>query len=183
MYAHGAYSTAIGDARVIRASTRGQGDEVRGQVAPALDLERIPRAKQVRLLLLVLEEVNDEVDNRRRCVQVAVERVPDGRDEIARAGLGRRVVAQGELDARNGAGGVCCESAQAREYRRIASWEKEVGINSAWMWIERDVLGNNWVQRWWWRWCLLPAGLGRSVIRISLCGQVCAKGAGTAVQA
>ena len=121
MYARGAHTPAIGNARIIRASTRGQGDEVRGQVAPALDLESIPRTEQIRLFLLVLEEIDNEVNDRRRCVEVAVEGVPDGRDEVARARLRRGVVAQGELDGRNGAGGVCCESAEAREYRHITS--------------------------------------------------------------
>ena len=93
VYARGAHTAAIGNPGIIRASTCRQGDEVRGQVVPALGLERIPRTEQIRLLLLVLQEVNDEVDDRSRCVEVAVKRVPDGRDEVARTGLGRRVVA------------------------------------------------------------------------------------------
>ena len=48
----------------------------------------------------------------------------NGGDEVARAGLGRDVVAQGELDARDGGGGVCRESAQAREDRCMTSLEK-----------------------------------------------------------
>jgi hypothetical protein len=58
-----ARDAAIGYARIIRARTCGQGDEVRGQFAAVLGLERIPRTEQVRLLLLVLEEVDDEAND------------------------------------------------------------------------------------------------------------------------
>jgi hypothetical protein len=49
--------------RIIRASTRGQGAEVRRQVAAALDLERIPRTEQVRLLLRTSMSSSSTVDN------------------------------------------------------------------------------------------------------------------------
>ena len=78
---------------------------------PALDLEIVPRAEQGRLLLLVLKKVDDEVHDRRGCVEVPVKDAPDGRDEVARARLGCYVVAQGELDARDGVGGMWCEIA------------------------------------------------------------------------
>jgi hypothetical protein len=117
MCARGAHGAAVGDTRIIRASSRGQGDEVRRQVAAALVLKRIPSIEQIRLFLLVFEEVNNEVDDRRCCVKIAIESIPDGRNEITRPGLGRRVVAQGELNACDGAGGVLSESAQPREYR------------------------------------------------------------------
>jgi hypothetical protein len=81
MCARGAHSAAIGDTRIIRASSR---DEVRRQVAAALVLKRIPSIEQIRLFLLVFEEVNNEVDDRRCCVKIAVESIPDGRDEITR---------------------------------------------------------------------------------------------------
>jgi len=114
---------------VIRAGARGEDDQV-WELAAALDLERVPRTEQVHFLLLVLEKVDDEVDGRCCCVELAVERVPDGGDEVARARLGSGVVAQGELNARDGIGGVPRESAQAREYRRITSLEKRE--SSAW---------------------------------------------------
>ena len=128
MSARGAHNAAIGDACVIRASSRGQGDEVRWQVAATLVLKRIPSIEQIRLLLLVFEEVNNEVDDRCCCVKIAIESIPDDRDEITRPGLGRRVVAQGKLDACDGIGGVLGESAQPREYRCKTSWEKEVSV-------------------------------------------------------
>ncbi len=106
----------VGDSGVIRAGARGKDDQV-WELAAALDLERVPHAKQVRFLLLVLEKVDDEVDDRCCCVELAVERVPDSGDEVTRAGLGRGVVAQGELDARNGVGGVPRESAKGRSER------------------------------------------------------------------
>lgn len=149
MCARGVHSAAIGDTRIIRTSSRGQGDEVRRQVAAAFDLKRIPSIEQIRLLLLVLEEVNDEVDDRRCCVKIAIESIPNRRDEITRPGLGCRVVAQGQLDACDGTGGVLCESAQPREYRRITSWEKQLVFGGAQVWIERDVLSSDGVHRLW----------------------------------
>src|SRR6266699_7286625 len=104
MCARGAHSTAIGDTRIIRASSRGQ--ELWRQVAGALILKRIPSIEQIRLFLLLFEEVNDEVDDRRCCVKIAIKSIPDGRDKITRPGLGRRVVPQGQLDACDCTGGM-----------------------------------------------------------------------------
>jgi hypothetical protein len=143
MCTRGAHSAAIGDTRIIRASSRRQ--EVRRQVAEALVLKRIPSIEQIRLLLLLFEEVNDEVDDRRCGVKIAIESIPDGRDEIARPRLGRRVVAQRELDACDGTG-VLCEGAQPREYRCITPWKKLV-FGSAQVWIESDVLSSDGVHR------------------------------------
>ena len=114
----------VGHSSVIRAGARREDDQV-WELAAALELERVPRAQQVRFLLLVLEKVDDKVDDRCCCVELAVERVPDGGDEVARAGLGRGVVAQGELNTRDGVGGVPRESAQAREYRCITSLARQ----------------------------------------------------------
>ena len=114
MCARAAHSAAIGDTRIIRACSRGQGYEVWRQVAPAIILKRIPSIKQIRLLLLVFEEVYDEVDDRRCCVKIAFESIPNGRDEITCSGLGCRVVTQCELDACDSIG-MLCESAQPRE--------------------------------------------------------------------
>lgn len=61
--ARGAHNASISDTRIIRACTRGHGDEVWRQVAAALSLERVPCTEQVRLLLLVLEEVDDEIND------------------------------------------------------------------------------------------------------------------------
>ncbi len=124
MCARTAHSAAVGDTCIIRASSRGQGDEVRRQISAALVLKRIPSIEQISLLLLVFEEVYDEVDDRRCCVKIAIKSIPDDRDEITCPGLGRRVVAQGELDACDCIGGVLCESAQPRENFCITSWEK-----------------------------------------------------------
>jgi len=129
MCTRSAHSAAIGDTRIIRASSRGQ--EVWRQVAGALILKRIPSIEQIRLFLLLFEEVNDEVDDRRCCVKIAIESIPDGRDEITRPGLGRRVVAQGQLDACDCTGGMLRECAQPREYRCITSWEKKLVFRSA----------------------------------------------------
>jgi hypothetical protein len=49
--------------RIIRASTRWQGAEVRRQVAAALDLERIPLTEQVHLLLRTSMSSSSTVDN------------------------------------------------------------------------------------------------------------------------
>jgi hypothetical protein len=142
----------VGDSGVIRAGARGEDDQV-WELAAALDLERVPRAEQVRFLLLVLEKVDDEVDDRCCCVELAVECVPDGGDEVAHAGLGRGVVAQGELDARDGVGGVRRERAQAREYCCITSLEKR---ESTWatrrhVWRQRrNILCSDRVHRRWW---------------------------------
>ena len=121
--------TWVGDSGVIRAGARGEDDQV-WELAVALDLERVPHTEQVHFLLLVLEKVDNEVDGRCCCVELAVERVPDGGDEVARARLGSGVVAQGELDARDGIGGVPRECVQVREYRCIMSLEKRE--SSAW---------------------------------------------------
>jgi hypothetical protein len=126
MCARGDHSATIGNTRIISAGRRGQSDEIRRQVAAALVLKRIPSIEQIRLFLFVFEEVNDKVDDRRCCVKIAIESIPDNRDEITRPGLGRRVVAQGELNACDGIGGVLCESAQPREYRCVTSWEKKL---------------------------------------------------------
>ena len=116
-------------------------------------------------------------------VKIAIESIPDGRDEITRPGLGRRVVAQGELDACDGTGGMLCQSAQPLEYRCITPWEKLV-FGSAQAWIERDVLSSDGVHRLWWRRMrALPARLRRAIIRISFCRQVCAMETVTALQA
>ena len=154
-------SAAIGDTRIIRTSGRGQSDEVRRQVAAALVLKRIPSIEQIRLLLLVFEKVNDEVDDRCCCVKVAIESIPDSGDEITRPGLGRRIVTQGELNACDGIGRVLCESTQPREYRYITSWEKKLVFGHAQVRVERHVLSSDGVHRWRWRRLrLLPAGLG-----------------------
>src|SRR5260221_13349104 len=77
----------VGDSGIICAGARGEDDQV-WELAAALGLERVPCAEQVRFLLLVLEKVNDEVDDRCCCVELTVEHVPDGGDEVTRAGLG-----------------------------------------------------------------------------------------------
>lgn len=122
MCARCAQSAAVGNTRIIRTSGRGQSDEVRRQVAAALVLKRIPSIEQIRLLLLILEKVNDEVDDRCCCIMIAIESIPDSGDEIPRPGLGRRVVTQGELNACDGTGRMLCENTQPREYRYITSY-------------------------------------------------------------
>jgi hypothetical protein len=149
MCARGAHSTAIGNTRIIRAGSGGQSYEVRRQVAPALVLKRIPSIEQIRLLLLVFEEVNNEVNDRRCCVNIAIESIPGSREEVTCPGLGRRVVAQGEFHACDGIGGVLCECAQPREYRCITSWEKKLVFSSAQVWIEGDVLSSDGIHRLW----------------------------------
>jgi len=71
-----AQNAAVSDRRIIYPSARAYDDQVR-ELAPSLDLKCVPRAEQVRFLLLVLEEVDDEVDDRCCCIEVAIERVPN----------------------------------------------------------------------------------------------------------
>jgi hypothetical protein len=112
---------SVGDTRKVR--TDACGDEIR-KLATALDLERVPRAEKICLFLFFFEKVDDEVDDRRRCVEVAVEDVPESRDEVARTGLGSYVIAQSEFCSCNGVGRVRGEGTEAREYRRVSSVEK-----------------------------------------------------------
>jgi hypothetical protein len=124
----GVERASVGNTRIV--CTDACGDEIR-KLATALDLERVPRAEKICLFLFFFEKVDDEVDDRRRCVEVAVEDVPERRDEVACAGLGRYVVAQGELCSCSGIGRVRGEGAEAREYRRVSSVEKGSQVSGA----------------------------------------------------
>ncbi len=142
----------VGDSGIIRAGARGEDDQV-WELAAALDLECVPHAEQVRFLLLVLEKVDDEVDDRCCCVELTVKRVPDGGDEVVHTGLGCGVVVQGKLDTHNSVGGVCRERVQACEYCCITSLEK---MESTWaihrhVWRQRrNILCSDRVHRRWW---------------------------------